>query len=128
MTKSNNKITNTSQYDQANQNICIHYNTTIGCKILYKRNVLQLCPHMKDKETYSARNYLHIFSHCSMRCINGIGSKTSAKSLHQLPQNKHTSTHDLCGPYNKLQSVDRKQFPILKEAHHQHSQQMSMAL
>lgn len=45
-----------------------------------------------------------------------------------IPQNNHTSTHDLCGPYNKLQSVDRKQFPILKEAHHQHSQQMSMAL
>lgn len=38
------------------------------------------------------------------------------------------STHDLCGPYNKLQSVDRKQFPILEEAHHQHSQQTSMAL
>lgn len=66
-----------------------------------------------------------------MRCINGIGNRVSAISKDQLariPQNNHTSTYDLCGPYNKLQSVDHKQFPILKEAHHQHSQQMSMAL
>lgn len=86
---------------------------------------------MKDKETCSARNYLHTFSHCSTRRINGIGSKVSGKSKQQLasiPQNNHISTHDLCGPYNKLQSADRKQFPILKEAHHQHSQQTSGAL
>lgn len=86
---------------------------------------------MKDKETHSARNYLHTFSHCSTRCINGIGSKVSGKSKHQLastPQSNHKYTHDLCGPYNKLQSVDRKQFPILREAHHQHSRQTSMAL
>lgn len=57
MTKSNNKITNTSQYDQANQNIVKHYSSIIGGKILYKWNSLQLCPHMKDKATLPARNY-----------------------------------------------------------------------
>lgn len=79
MTKSN-KITNTSQYDQANQNIFIHYSSTIGCKILYKWNSLQLCLHMKDEETHSTRNYLHTFSLCSTRYVNGIGSKVSGKS------------------------------------------------
>lgn len=127
-----NKITGCSLFDKAKQSNFMHYLSVINYKILYKgKKGCAPISHLKDDETDSARNYLYTFSCCNMSCINGIGRKDSAISSHQLagvPKNNHTSTHDLCGPYNTLQSADRKQFPILKEAHHQHSQQMSMAL
>jgi len=37
-------------------------------------------PHLKDERTDTARNHLHTFSHCSMRCLNGTGNKVSATS------------------------------------------------